>query len=166
MREPDFVTWVADGKMCTQVSAQYKRELLIDYGQRYNLRTFVETGTCGGATIEALLPHFDKLYSIEIDYKLYEQGCDRLANHSSKVELFWGDSAEVLPKILYRIAEPVLFWLDAHYSGPGTGCGPHNPLMAEIEAIITQGKQGVVLVDDINFAKETILEHGILRITL
>jgi hypothetical protein len=38
--------------------------------------------------------------------------------------------------------------------------------MAELDAITKQKKQGVVLVDDMDFGKERILADGILRIVL
>ena len=50
-------------------------------------------------------------------------------------------------------------------SGPPTA-GEDNPLMAELDAITKQKKQGVVLVDDMDFGKERILADGILRIVL
>ena len=165
MRPPEYITWThLDGKEITQVTATYKRDLLIDYAARYSLRTFVETGTCGGDTIAHLLPHFDWLYSIELDHELFDKGCVRFFANN-KVTLIEGDSAIELPKILPFITEPALYWLDAHYSGPPTA-GPNNPLMAELAAITEQRKQGVVLVDDMDFGRERSLEDGILRIVL
>jgi hypothetical protein len=159
------MTWThLDGKVITQVSAAYKRDLLIDYAERFNLRTFVETGTCGGDTIAHLLQHFDRLYSIELDRELFEAGCRRFFA-LNKVTLIEGDSAVELPKLLPLITEPALYWLDAHNSGPPTA-GENNPLMAELDAITKQSKEGIVLVDDMDFGKSRELTDGILRIEL
>jgi hypothetical protein len=170
MRPPEYITWThvdkmnPEGKECTQLTASYKRDLLIDYAAKHGLKTFVETGTCGGDTIEHLLPHFDRLYSIELDQTLFEMGVKRFYGNA-KVMLIEGDSAVELPKLLPLIEEPALYWLDAHNSGPPTA-GEDNPLMAELDAITKQKKQGVVLVDDMDFGKERILADGILRIVL
>ena len=61
-----------------------------------------------------------------------------------------GDSAEVLPRIVAAIREPILFWLDGHYSGEGTAHGAaETPLPEELRAIARRGHPGdVVLVDD------------------
>ena len=166
MRKPEFVTWKHyDGVEITQLSATYKRDLLIDYAEKYNLRTFVETGTCGGATIAHLLPHFDELYSIELDQEMFDRGFDRFSDNP-KVHLIEGDSAIKLPKLLPLIKGPALYWLDAHLDAPHNGLGRNNPLMAELEAIISQKKEGIVLVDDMDFGKERKLKDGILRIVL
>jgi hypothetical protein len=166
MREPEFVTWKHhDGIPITQLSAPYKRDLLIDYAQKNDLRIFVETGTCGGETIQHLLPHFDHLYSIELDPVMFERGFDRFFDNP-EVHLIHGDSAIELPKLLPLINEPALFWLDAHTDATHNGLGTNNPLMAELHAIISQKKEGIVLVDDMDFGKERELKYGVLRIVL
>jgi hypothetical protein len=166
MREPEFVTWKHhDGIPITQLSAPYKRDLLIDYAQKNDLRIFVETGTCGGETIQHLLPHFDELYSIELEPDIFASGCRRFLGNS-KVHLIEGDSAIELPKLLPLINEPALYWLDAHTDATHNGLGTDNPLMAELHAIISQKKEGIVLVDDMDFGKERELKDGVLRIVL
>jgi hypothetical protein len=161
----EFITWTGnDGQPITQLSAESKRDLLIDYAVRFGLRTFVETGTCGGDTIAYLLPHFFRLYSIELDAALFERGRARF-HGNEKITLIHGDSAVELAKLLPEIPEPALYWLDAHNSGPPTA-GENNPLMAELEAIVRQKKQGIVLIDDMDFGKKRWIEDGIMRIEL
>ena len=165
MRPPEYVEWTHDGKTFKQVSPAWKRELLFDYAKRFNLRTFVETGTCGGDTIAALYDHFDKLYSIEVHGYVYSLGSERFKG-DPKVTMIYGDSAVELPRLLYRITEPALYWLDAHLDGPANGYGLANPLMTEISAIMSQKKEGIILVDDLDFARPAEWHNGVLRITL
>ncbi len=40
--------------------------------------------------------------------------------HLANVEFVLGDSREVLPRIVAGLGEPVMFWLDGHYSGDDT----------------------------------------------
>jgi hypothetical protein len=61
-----------------------------------------------------------------------------------------GDSAVLLPRVLTGLTGPALFWLDGHYSGPGTARGAKDtPLEAELAAITSHPLAGhVVLIDD------------------
>ena len=61
-----------------------------------------------------------------------------------------GDSGKVLPSVLARLTEPALFWLDAHYSGPGTARASRDtPIVDEISAILAHPVPGhVALIDD------------------
>ena len=62
-----------------------------------------------------------------------------------------GSSLEVLPIILPRKSEPLLYWLDAHYSGSHTdGFENTCPVLGEI-ALLGLHKQissSIVLIDD------------------
>ena len=84
----------------------------------------------------------------------------------AKVHLIEGDSAVELPKLLPLIKGPALYWLDAHNDTTHNGLGTDNPLMAELHAIISQKKEGIVLVDDMDFGKKRELKDGVLRIVL
>ena len=90
-----------------------------------------------------------RICTIELDPSLAERSGHRLARFPN-VRLYPGDSARRLPEILSELSEPALFWLDGHYSGPGTARGNGDtPLRAELEAIRSHGRRGhVVLVDD------------------
>ena len=112
--------------------------------------TFVETGTYLGDTIFALRDDFMKLYSVELSKELYENAVLRF-HLDDKIFVFQGDSAEILPKMLGRIDGPVLYWLDGHYSGPGTAKASNTqcPIIAELNAIIARNNcNDVILIDD------------------
>lgn len=126
-----------------------KRLTLRDYGRRYGLRTLVETGTFKGDTVRALRRDFDRIYSIEIDEGLHQRARRRCRTQQS-ARLLQGDSAVVLPAVLNELTEPALFWLDAHYSGAGTGTGDiETPILGELRTILShRGLRHVILIDD------------------
>lgn len=129
--------------------AGYKRRILRRYGRRHGLRVFVETGTWRGDTVAALRPHFDRLHTIEIHPPFVRRARERFADRG-EIQVHEGDSAEVLPRLLEELDEPCLFWLDGHYSGPGTGRGDDDtPVRAELRAILDHPVEGhVILIDD------------------
>ena len=92
---------------------------------------FIETGTLYGDTSASVAPLFEELHSIELDEGLYENAIARLAG-SSKVRIWHGDSAEVLPRILADLRRPAFFWLDGHYPRAGTARGSmDSPIVRE-----------------------------------
>jgi hypothetical protein len=111
--------------------------------------TMVETGTYFGDMLQAVRGAFSRLYSVEVDARLYERAVRRFRDDSS-VTIVHGDSADVLPQLLNSINEPALFWLDAHYSGGITAKGKSaTPVLRELTAIIARDKPAhVILVDD------------------
>jgi hypothetical protein len=129
-------------------SAEWKQALLIELGRRFNLPTFIETGTCWGATIEAVLPYFSEIYSVELCKPLYESCIDRFKEYS-KVNLFYGNSADRLSEILKisKDSKP-LIWLDAHPAGPGTA-DEGDPLPSELQILFEHRPEALILIDDI-----------------
>jgi hypothetical protein len=126
-----------------------KHALIKECARKNNLRVFVETGTCFGDTLWATRNVFRELFSIELDPRLYEGAHKRFKKYNH-VHLFFGNSAEVLPRLLGSIYEPCLFWLDAHYSGQGTAKGDkETPIYEEIDIITRCLKVNcVILIDD------------------
>jgi hypothetical protein len=125
-----------------------KRKVLLEHARRYGLHVFVETGTFMGDMLAAMIPYFDRLYSIELAVPLYRGAVDRFAAEP-KVQLLRGDSGQLIATILAELSEPALFWLDAHYSGGVTARGTlDSPVIAELEAVLGHGLPHVVLVDD------------------
>ena len=61
-----------------------------------------------------------------------------------------GDSGEILPELLNNINEPILFWLDGHYSAGNTSKGSLNtPIIKELVTIFQHPiKQHIILIDD------------------
>jgi hypothetical protein len=131
--------------------------------------TFIETGSWFGAIPFALQTYFKILYTIEIDGWLYEKTRKRLRNVNN-VFCFHGDSADVIPALLPTVHEPILYWLDAHYSRGVSGIGNEDtPILKELDAIFSHEfiLDSVVIIDDADCygsldeypVVNTILEH-------
>jgi hypothetical protein len=66
------------------------------------------------------------------------------------VTIVQGDSGKVLPNILLEVNEPVIFWLDGHYSAGITAKGEKEcPIFEELDAIFSSKKfNHILLIDD------------------
>jgi hypothetical protein len=56
-----------------------------------------------------------------------------------------------MPEVLAPLNEPVLFWLDGHYSGEGTGAGAEDsPVIQEVEHILQSraNYRDAIIIDD------------------
>lgn len=125
-----------------------RREILRQYGKDYELDYFIETGTNDGETTRFLKDQFLELHTIELGSRQAKAARIRFAN-DPHVFVHQGDSTKLLPRVLSKVKEPALIWLDGHYSGPGTAQGTENtPAIAELRAIIADGRPHVVLIDD------------------
>lgn len=121
----------------------------LEYAERFGLKIFVETGTFKGDTVEAMRPHFERIYSVELAEKFYQEAVKRFQG-VDKVKLLQGDSGERMPEIVAELDAPTLFWLDGHYSGGDTAKGElAAPVWAELKAIFAGMKEPfVILIDD------------------
>jgi hypothetical protein len=128
-----------------------KQFAVIQYQKKYRCTTFIETGTYLGDMIEAQKRRFDKLISIELAESLFQRSKARFVN-DPHIEILQGDSGKVLPSIMKNINEPVMFWLDGHYSQGETAKGDLEcPIIAEIDAILVTAPNKhphVILIDD------------------
>jgi len=119
--------------------------------QKYMNPVFIETGTYMGDGVQlALDAGFKKIYSIELTGELYEKCMERFKGNTA-IHLIHGDSYLVLDDLLKLINEPITFWLDGHFAGPGTSMGKYeSPLMQELEAIGRHSiKTHTLLIDDL-----------------
>ena len=124
------------------------QQLRIDYPHTQALKTFVETGTFHGETVRKMEPFFERLITIEIDPKLHQEA--RARHPSPKVLYVLGDSVTELGKICQELSHPTLFYLDARFSGAGTGKGGKDvPLIEEIEILGKRPHLDCIIVDDI-----------------
>ncbi len=119
------------------------------YQQKFQLTTLVETGTLHGATVAAMLHQFKKINSIELDSDLYQRAQSKFEQYSH-VQIWNGDSKNLLPEILPDISDRCLFWLDGHFSGAGTARGDiDTPIVEELAAIRAHDRcDHVILIDD------------------
>ncbi len=126
------------------------KELTIQkYARRYGTRVFIESGTFMGDMVAAMLPRFDRLFSIELSAELAAKAQARFANEA-KVSIVQGDSGVVLFEVLKEVDVPALFWLDGHYSAGITAKADLNtPIHNELKAILEHPiKNHVILIDD------------------
>jgi FkbM family methyltransferase len=126
-----------------------KRAFLLAAARRHGLRVLVETGTFRGDTLFKLRHKFDRLYSIELDPKLHARAQATLG-HLSHLSLRQGNSATQLAQLLPELAEPALFWLDAHFSAGPTARGEKETPIEEELLILLRRPPGrnAVLIDD------------------
>ncbi len=125
-----------------------KQDVIKEYSKKYNVKTFIETGTFLGDMLEAVQNNFDLLYSIEIVDFIHKNAQNRFKNNT-KIKLLLGDSSTKLPELVQQLKTPALFWLDGHFSGGDTGFGETGcPIYAEIDTIFASPYKHVILIDD------------------
>ena len=128
---------------------QVKQLAIENYAGKYSCKILVETGTYLGDMMQAQKENFEKLYSIELSKELWERAVNRFRKDPN-VEIINGDSGKVLFTLVPAFREPVLFWLDGHYSGGITAKGETEcPVFLELDAILIPGApKHVILIDD------------------
>lgn len=118
-----------------------------------NYNIFVETGTLDGASALLARKYFDTVYTIEADEAMFRKYNAGLV--ANGINHMFGESQKELPNIIQSleldgVAGGVVYWLDAHYSGPGTH-GEDNicPLFDEIQIItFCDTYNPLILIDD------------------
>lgn len=117
---------------------------------------FVETGAYRGDGIQGLLQtgHFSEIHSIELSPKWVEH-CKARFQHDPSVHIHEGDSATILTHMIDTNQlpnSPILFYLDAHYSGGETAGDDRDngcPVLRELEAIAKRNVKGdIIFIDD------------------
>jgi hypothetical protein len=143
-------------KKVTPPPYELKQEILNSYRESYKLNILIETGTFLGDTVEYCKRKFEKVYSIELSDDLARKAKKRFENDPNVI-IIQGDSGKVLKTILKEIKEPVLFWLDGHYSSEffvGTEfiktarTEIDTPIEEELTTILDSRLNHVILIDD------------------
>lgn len=126
-----------------------KQRVLKEYAEKYDLKILVETGTKFGDMVYAMKDVFDTIYSIELGQDLHEHAKRRFRKERNII-LIQGDSAEQLENLVEELDQPVLFWLDGHYSGGVTAMGSQvTPIFKELNYIFRDKNPGhVIIIDD------------------
>ena len=139
--------------------------------QRYEAKTFVETGAHLGMTslFMAASGHFDRIHAVELSDDLYEcikQDLPAIAeeNHIDMSRaVFWhGDAVDCLPQILNRTEERCVFWLDAHSAGDGRELSELGDCVLEHElAAIGEHsvKDHVIVIDDMSYCRDGLSDY-------
>ena len=119
-------------------------------GKRTNADCLIETGTFLGNTTMRCSRVFKKVYTIELDEKLYEQASKYLSSRNN-VECIRGDATIELPKILQRpeCSNAVIF-LDGHFSQGVTAHGDIPEPACELLSSLAAYKNKIkgIVVDD------------------
>lgn len=146
---PAIIRWLRGG-IRGIAPPPIKRIVLAGYMNTYGLKQFVETGTFLGDTLAYIAQDNSiQATSIELD-GVYFNAAKRRFTKYSNVTIMGGDSGTLMPKIVARLRNPALFWLDGHYSGDKTGKGDlETPVIGELQAIFCSPITGhVILIDD------------------
>jgi hypothetical protein len=78
------------------------------------------------------------------------EGAVNRFKNDANVEILNGDSGKVLFTLAPKFQQPVLFWLDGHYSGGITAKGDTDcPVFLELDAILAPNAPAhIILIDD------------------
>ncbi|WP_341226760.1 hypothetical protein [uncultured Arcticibacterium sp.] len=146
-RKYEFNKWASSGRSIPppQVVKLFK---IHELQETYNCNTFIETGTYKGDMIFALKSHFKKLITVELSPLYYNKAVERFKK-DRHVELNFGDSGDLMPKIIKKLSSTSLFWLDGHFSSGETAQGEMDcPIYGELRAIFSSPYNHVLLIDD------------------
>jgi len=144
----ELVRWIKNGRVPPSPHL-VKQSTIQEYKKEYSIKVLIETGTYLGDMVQAQKHSFKEVYSIELAEHLYKRAKKRFRTDTN-VTIIQGDSGKVLPKLLSKIEEPAIFWLDGHYSSGLTAKGDKNcPIYQELDAILTnQMFNHILLIDD------------------
>lgn len=142
------IDWYLKGKH-TDTPHLIKQNIIKNYQEKYSIEILIETGTYLGAMVNATKDNFKKIYTIELDMKLYLHTKNKFEKFKH-IKIFLGDSAKILSKLLKTVKKPAIFWLDAHYSkGITAKGGKLTPILEELTAILNHKvKDHIILIDD------------------
>lgn len=143
---PDYWYWILRGRPARSPHL-LKQKVVREYGEKFGLKTLVETGTYYGEMVAAMKNHFNRVYSIEYVPALAERATRKFAS-DEHVRVFCGDSRAVMPEVLALLNSPALFWLDAGYYGWGGIRTNEQRLSAELGMILSHPYPHIVLLDD------------------
>ena len=149
IRDP-IVAFAYHRKPQIPVPHAIKARAVINQARGHNVRVLVETGTCLGEMARKCSKHLKQIWTIELSETLAVEAARRLARRRN-VRVLCGENSGLLPQILAGIREPVVFWLDAHYSGGVTAKGATEcPLERELQIIAEHACQDhIILIDDV-----------------
>lgn len=127
----------------------YKKSRIRRLVEQHHCDTFLETGTFYGQMVNFARGEFKKVISIEIYQPFHCENAAQFA-HDPNVHILLGDSGKNLPNAIAIATGRILFWLDGHYSGEGTGIGEKvSPIIEELRLISKAGRKGdCIVIDD------------------
>jgi hypothetical protein len=126
-----------------------KQQIVSGYASTFGAGAFIETGTYLGDMVFAVRDRFREISSIELDADLWRRARQRFRAYPH-IQIWQGDSSELLPKILSGVSGNCLFWLDGHYSSGITAKGAlETAVVKEVTTILGERiKSHIILIDD------------------
>ena len=117
--------------------------------------TYIETGTYYGLNLEEVVEEYKQIYTIEIEKKWVEYNEEKFEDKNN-IQIIEGDSSVKLPELCSEIEEGVTFFLDAHYSGEGTGYKEKtSPIIKELESIFyRKNNKDIILINNLRIFNE------------
>lgn len=112
----------------------------LEIAKRYNLTTFLETGTYLGWTSKIVSNYFEKVITIENNYQYYLEAVENLKENKN-CYLYHGSSYEVMDKILKEGDDKIFFFLDAHWY-------EELPLLNELKIIKDKKIKPIIAIHD------------------
>ena len=133
------------------VNGEWKLSLLRWLQGITGIDILCESGTCEGITPARLQDCFREIHTIELHPGLYENARNRLKDFPH-VKQYFGSSRKLFAPILEKLGpQPIMFWLDAHSSGPHTA--DDGDVLPEEIAIITRlCPDALIVIDDMKDA--------------
>jgi len=139
--------WKLEGAVVPPPHA-IKQYTISTYQSKRLYSTFIETGTFRGHMVEAQIPFFKNIISIELSEELFLKVKAKFSSFEN-IKLLQGDSGKVLHQVVPTLEKPSLFWLDGHYSGGKTAKGEKEcPIYEELDAIFKSNLKHTILIDD------------------
>lgn len=118
--------------------------------------TFIETGSQEGWTFPVAKEHgFTRIIGIELHEPSYNFSLEKFGN-TEGLEVYLGESPDILAELCPKLTEPATFWLDAHatnsFVSPELTGGKYGrcPLIQELRSIaLSPCKEHIILIDDV-----------------
>lgn len=144
----EFEKWKAGGSPVPPPHSA-KQQIIASVAKQFNCEIFIETGTYLGDTIQSQRTNFRKLISIELADRLFKAASRRFRRFP-EIQIYKGNSGDVLHRIMPAINSRALLWLDGHYSGGITAKGlTECPVFRELDAVFSNNDlKHIVLIDD------------------
>lgn len=151
------IIWIQRGKPLPAIHP-VKQDVVKLYKKRTGYNVLIETGTYTGEMIYVQRNNFDQIHSVELSDHYYKLAIERF-KEKSHINIWHGNSSDILPVILDKLNSSAIFWLDGHYSGGLTAGKEKNqmqtPILAELDAIFAHKEKHLILIDDArNFVGE------------
>jgi hypothetical protein len=124
-------------------------ELLAQLKERYQITSFIETGTYRGDTAVWAASYFQRVLTVERSKVIYDETRDRHGMKHKNIDFLFGDSVSALKQLIGGLTGPSVFWLDAHWCGGYSSKEDGEcPLLNEIETIHCSHQTHFLFIDD------------------